>query len=92
MVSIINNKDFNTSASIQIKNGCLLFIVGGAPPINRAKKAHRKAYKSINKYKSKEKINNNTVNTKKYYLNKDEDFTISNLFKYLNNNDNKDTY
>ena len=53
MVSIIN-KNFNSSPSIKIKNGCLLFIEGGAQPINPTKKTHRdkisKAFKSYNKY------------------------------------------
>lgn len=92
MVGIINknfNKNFNDSPSIQIKNGCLVFINGGAEPINPTKKTHRdkiiKAYKSYNKYKPKVKKNND--NTTNYYLNK-EDF--SNFFtnKYLNNNFN----
>ena len=89
MVSIIN-KNFNSSPSIQIKNGCLLFRDGGAKPINPTKKSHRvkiiKALKSYNKYKREEKKNNNTDNTTNYYLNKD----FRNFFtnKYLNNNFN----
>ena len=89
MVSIIN-KNFNSSPSIKIKNGCLLFIEGGAQPINPTKKTHRdkisKAFKSYNKYKLKVNKNNNTDNTTNYYLNKD----FSNFFtnKCLNNNFN----
>lgn len=89
MVDIINKN--NNSPSVKIKDGCFIFIDGGAPPINPTKKAHRdkisKAYKSYNKNIPKFKKKNNNDNTTIYYLNK-EDF--SNFFtnKYLNNNFN----